>query len=53
VPLVAAATWLLALAAIALAAASSAVPGMLALTALIRIPLIDGGPGGHGVAGGR
>jgi len=41
VPLVAAATRLLALAAIALAAASSAVPGMLALTALIRIPLID------------
>ena len=36
-----AATWLLALSAIALAAASSAVLGMLALTALVRIPLID------------
>jgi hypothetical protein len=46
VPLVAAAAGPLAdrrppAAAIALAAASSAVPGMLALTALIRIPLID------------
>jgi Zn-dependent protease with chaperone function len=36
-----AATWLLALAALALAAASSAVLGMLALTAVVRIPLID------------
>jgi Zn-dependent protease with chaperone function len=36
-----AATWLLALSALALAAASSAVLGMLALTALVRIPLID------------
>jgi Peptidase family M48 len=37
----AAATWLLALSAIALAAASSAVLGLLALTALVRIPLVD------------
>jgi hypothetical protein len=36
-----AATWLLALSALALAAASSAVLGMLALTALVRVPLID------------
>jgi beta-lactamase regulating signal transducer with metallopeptidase domain len=36
-----AATWLLALTAIALAAGSSAVLGMLALTALVRIPLVD------------
>ncbi len=35
------ATWLLAVSAIALAAASSAVLGMLALTALVRIPLVD------------
>ena len=37
----AAATWLLVLSAIALALASSAVLGMLALTALVRIPLVD------------
>jgi Zn-dependent protease with chaperone function len=37
----AAATWLLTLSAVALAAASSAVLGMLALTALVRIPLVD------------
>lgn len=37
----AAATWLLALSAVGLAAASSAVLGMLAITALVRIPLID------------
>jgi Zn-dependent protease with chaperone function len=37
----AAATWLLALSALALAAASSAVLGMLALTALVRIPVVD------------
>jgi Zn-dependent protease with chaperone function len=37
----AAATWLLALSAIALAAASSAVLGLLALTALVRIPVVD------------
>ncbi len=36
-----AATWLLAGSAIALAAASSAVLGMLALTALVRIPVVD------------
>jgi Zn-dependent protease with chaperone function len=36
-----AATWLLAASAITLAAASSAVLGMLALTALVRVPLID------------
>jgi beta-lactamase regulating signal transducer with metallopeptidase domain len=36
-----AATWLLALTAVALALASSAVLGMLALTALVRIPLVD------------
>jgi Zn-dependent protease with chaperone function len=36
-----AATWLLVLSAIALALASSAVLGMLALTALLRIPLVD------------
>ena len=39
-----AATWLLAGSAVALAAASSAVLGLLALTAPIRIPLV-GGPG--------
>ena len=37
----AAATWLLVLSSVALAAASSAVLGMLALTAVIRIPLVD------------
>jgi Zn-dependent protease with chaperone function len=37
----AAATWLLVVSSVALAAASSAVLGMLALTALIRIPLVD------------
>src|SRR6266705_5438615 len=37
----AAAAWLLVLSAIALALASSAVLGMLALTALVRIPLVD------------
>ena len=37
----AAAAWLLALSAIALALASSAVLGMLALTALVRIPLVE------------
>lgn len=37
----AAATWLLALSALALALASSAVLGLLALTALIRIPYVD------------
>jgi Zn-dependent protease with chaperone function len=37
----AAATWLLAGSAVALAAASSAVLGLLALTALVRIPLVD------------
>ena len=36
-----AATWLLVLTAVALALASSAVLGMLALTALVRIPLVD------------
>jgi beta-lactamase regulating signal transducer with metallopeptidase domain len=36
-----AATWLLVLSAIALALASSAVLGMLALTALVRLPLVD------------
>jgi beta-lactamase regulating signal transducer with metallopeptidase domain len=35
------ATWLLVLSGIALAASSSAVLGMLALTALVRIPLVD------------
>ena len=35
-----AATWLLASSAVALAAASSAVLGLLALTALVRIPLV-------------
>jgi Zn-dependent protease with chaperone function len=35
------ATWLLVLSAIALALASSAVLGMLALTALVRIPLVE------------
>src|ERR1700731_776210 len=35
-----AATWLLAGSAVALAAASSAVLGLLALTALVRIPLV-------------
>jgi Zn-dependent protease with chaperone function len=35
------ATWLLVLSSVALAAASSAVLGMLALTALVRIPLVD------------
>lgn len=37
----AAAAWLLVLSALALALASSAVLGMLALTALVRIPLVD------------
>jgi beta-lactamase regulating signal transducer with metallopeptidase domain len=37
----AAATWLLVLSSVVLAAASTAVLGMLALTALIRIPLVD------------
>jgi Zn-dependent protease with chaperone function len=36
-----AATWLLTLGGLALTAASSAVLGMLALTALVRIPLVD------------
>ena len=36
-----AATWLLVLSALALALASSAVLGMLALTALVRIPLVE------------
>ncbi|HET7012450.1 MAG TPA: M56 family metallopeptidase [Streptosporangiaceae bacterium] len=36
-----AATWLLVLSALALALASSAVLGLLALTALVRIPLVD------------
>src|SRR6516162_8578846 len=36
-----AATWLLTLSALALALASSAVLGLLALTALVRIPLVD------------
>jgi Zn-dependent protease with chaperone function len=36
-----AATWLLVLTAVALALASSAVLGMLALTALVRIPLVE------------
>ena len=35
------ATWLLVLSSVALAAASSAVLGMLALTAVVRIPLVD------------
>jgi hypothetical protein len=35
------ATWLLVLSAIAIALASSAVLGMLALTALVRIPLVE------------
>jgi Zn-dependent protease with chaperone function len=35
------ATWLLAVSALALAGASSAVLGMLALSALVRIPLVD------------
>jgi len=38
----AAATWLLAASALVLALASSAVLGMLALSALVRIPVIDG-----------
>jgi peptidase M48-like protein len=48
----AAAAWLLALSALALAAASSAVLGMLALTALVRIPLVDslGGMSGQVVS---
>ena len=37
----AAATWLLVLSALALALASSAVLGILALTALVRIPLVE------------
>jgi Zn-dependent protease with chaperone function len=37
----AAATWLLTLSGVALAAASSAALGLLALTALVRIPLVD------------
>lgn len=37
----AAATWLLVLSSVALAAASSAVLGMLAVTAVVRIPLVD------------
>ena len=37
----AAATWLLVLSALALALASSAVLGMLALTALVRIPAVE------------
>jgi Zn-dependent protease with chaperone function len=37
----AAATWLLSVSALLLAAASSAVLGMLALTAVVRLPLID------------
>src|SRR5262245_37177880 len=37
----AAATWLLVLSALALALASSAVLGMLALTALVRIPVVE------------
>jgi Zn-dependent protease with chaperone function len=37
----AAATWLLVLSSVALAAASSAVLGMLVLTAVVRIPLVD------------
>jgi Zn-dependent protease with chaperone function len=41
----AAATWLLAGSAIALAAASSAVLGLLALTALLRIPALDASAG--------
>jgi Zn-dependent protease with chaperone function len=41
----AAATWLLAGSALALAAASSAVLGLLALTALLRIPALDGAAG--------
>jgi Zn-dependent protease with chaperone function len=40
-----AATWLLAGSALALAAASSAVLGLLALTALFRIPAVDGAAG--------
>jgi len=44
----AAATWLLALSTIALALASSAVLGMLALTALVRIPLVDAAGGMSG-----
>jgi Zn-dependent protease with chaperone function len=36
-----AATWLLSISALLLAAASSAVLGMLALTAIVRIPLVD------------
>src|SRR5260370_12489563 len=36
-----AATWLLTGSAVALAAASSAVLGLLALTALVRLPLVD------------
>ncbi|HEX6449793.1 MAG TPA: M56 family metallopeptidase [Trebonia sp.] len=37
----AAATWLLSVSAVLLAAASSAVLGMLALTAVVRLPLVD------------
>ena len=50
----AAATWLLVLSAIALAAASSAVLGMLALTAVVRIPLVDslGGMSGQVISAG-
>jgi len=49
-----AATWLLVLSAIALAAASSAVLGMLALTAVVRIPLVDslGGMSGQVITAG-
>jgi beta-lactamase regulating signal transducer with metallopeptidase domain len=50
----AAATWLLVLIAIALALASSAVLGMLALTALVRIPVVEslGGMSGPVISAG-
>ena len=49
-----AATWLLAVSAVALALASSAVLGMLALTALVRIPLVEslGGMSGPVISAG-
>jgi hypothetical protein len=50
----AALTWLLVLSAIALAAATSAVLGMLTLTAVVRIPLVDsfGGMSGQVISAG-
>src|SRR5690242_21961470 len=47
-----AATWLLVFSAVALALASSAVLGMLALTALVRVPLVEslGGMSGPAIS---